>query len=62
VEAARNELENTNSPLESIARWCGFGSVETMRRAFKRVIGIGPGEYRERFRCTEPAAMAGWTS
>jgi len=26
-----------------------------MRRAFKRVIGIGLGEYRQRFRCAEPA-------
>ena len=62
VEAARNQLENTDSPLESVAGRCGFGSVETMRRAFKRVIGIGPGEYRLRFQCTQPAAVAGPTS
>jgi transcriptional regulator GlxA family with amidase domain len=48
VEAAREVLENTPAPLEAVATRCGFASVETMRRAFKRVIGIGPGEYRER--------------
>jgi hypothetical protein len=26
------------------------------------VLGIGPGEYRQRFQCTEPAAAADWTS
>ena len=29
---------------------CGFGSDETMRRAFLRVLGIAPSEYRLRFR------------
>jgi transcriptional regulator GlxA family with amidase domain len=38
-----------------VAVHCGFGSTETMRRAFKRVISIGPGEYRDRFRCAELA-------
>jgi AraC-like DNA-binding protein len=40
-------------PLDTIAARCGFGSTETMRRAFKRVISIGPGEYRDRFRWAE---------
>lgn len=50
VEAARDLLENTKFGYEAIASRCGFGSVETMRRAFIRVLGIGPGRYRERFR------------
>lgn len=54
VEAARNHLESTRAPLDVIATRCGFGSIETMRRSFKRVLGIGPGEYRQRFRCAEP--------
>jgi transcriptional regulator GlxA family with amidase domain len=62
VEAAREVLENTPAPLEAVAGRCGFGSVETMRRAFKRVIGIGPGDYRERFRGTEPTLVLGATS
>ena len=28
---------------------CGFGTVETMRRAFARRVGVSPGAYRERF-------------
>ena len=55
VEAARELLENSGTSLDGIAARCGFGSTETIRRAFKRVISIGPGEYRDRFRCAEPA-------
>jgi transcriptional regulator GlxA family with amidase domain len=53
VEAARELLERTTLPVETVATRSGFGSYETMRRAFGRVIGIGPGDYRQRFRCTE---------
>jgi transcriptional regulator GlxA family with amidase domain len=55
VEAARELLENSVTSMDAIAVRCGFGSTETMRRAFKRVISIGPGEYRDRFRCAELA-------
>jgi transcriptional regulator GlxA family with amidase domain len=50
VEAARERLENTATPVEGVAASCGFGSPETMRRAFLRVLGVGPSDYRERFR------------
>lgn len=53
VEAARNMLENTTTPIETVAARSGFGSDETMRRAFIRVLGVGPADYRERFRKTE---------
>jgi transcriptional regulator GlxA family with amidase domain len=49
VEAARAQLEAGATSVEAIAATCGFGSPETMRRAFRRVLGIGPGEYRQRF-------------
>jgi transcriptional regulator GlxA family with amidase domain len=49
VEAARVALDGTREPIESIARRCGFGTVETMRRAFHRRLGVGPSSYRERF-------------
>jgi transcriptional regulator GlxA family with amidase domain len=58
VEAAREQLEATATPVEAIATACGFGSPETMRRAFLRVLGVGPSDYRARFRSTEPAALA----
>lgn len=49
VEAARNLLESTRLKLPVVADRCGFGSVETMRRAFLRITGVGPGEHRRRF-------------
>jgi transcriptional regulator GlxA family with amidase domain len=49
VEAARNLLEASDMPVDSVATRTGFGSDETMRRAFLRVLGVGPAAYRERF-------------
>lgn len=49
IEAARVALDGSREPIESIARRCGFGTVETMRRAFHRRLGVGPSSYRERF-------------
>jgi AraC-like DNA-binding protein len=28
---------------------CGFGSAETLRRAFQRLLGVSPSAYRETF-------------
>ncbi len=50
VERARAELETTTLSIETIAARCGFGSVETLRRAFHRRLGIAPADYRRRFR------------
>jgi transcriptional regulator GlxA family with amidase domain len=49
VECARQLLEASSAPTETIAFECGFGTVETMRRAFRRRVGVSPGEYRDRF-------------
>jgi transcriptional regulator GlxA family with amidase domain len=49
IEAARELLESSGSSVDAVAERCGFGSAETMRRAFLRVLGVGPGEYRQRF-------------
>jgi transcriptional regulator GlxA family with amidase domain len=35
--------------LKEIADACGFGSADSMRRTFLRVLGITAGEYMERF-------------
>jgi len=32
-----------------VAAACGFGTAETMRRAFLRALEVGPAEYRRRF-------------
>lgn len=50
VDAARRMLEDTDTPLQRVAFRCGFASADTMRRAFRKRMGIGPNEYRERFR------------
>ena len=49
VEAARRSLEESRRSLEEIADGVGFGTGETMRRAFLRQMGVGPSAYRERF-------------
>jgi transcriptional regulator GlxA family with amidase domain len=49
VEAARRGLEESRRSVEEIASFVGFGTGETMRRAFLRQIGVGPSAYRERF-------------
>ncbi|MGC1864174.1 MAG: hypothetical protein WA733_24415 [Methylocystis sp.] len=33
-----------------MAQRCGFGSEETMRRSFPRVLAVTPRDYRSRFR------------
>jgi transcriptional regulator GlxA family with amidase domain len=52
LEAARRCLEDDTEPVAAIAAACGFGTAETMRRTFLRTLGVGPAEYRRRFRPT----------
>lgn len=49
VEAARRLLETTRRGVDDVALACGFGSAETMRRAFLRVVRVAPTDYRRRF-------------
>ncbi|WP_394840768.1 GlxA family transcriptional regulator [Pendulispora brunnea] len=48
VEAARQMLESLQ-PVKHVATRCGFGSEETMRRSFVRLLGTSPSAYRDRF-------------
>jgi transcriptional regulator GlxA family with amidase domain len=50
LERARAELEAGSAPIEAIAQRCGFGTVDTLRRAFQRHLNINPADYRSRFR------------
>ncbi|MGI5471468.1 GlxA family transcriptional regulator [Streptomyces sp. CA-132043] len=50
VELARNRLEVTDDTLERIAGTCGFGTVDTLIRAFRRQLATTPTEYRNGFR------------
>jgi transcriptional regulator GlxA family with amidase domain len=47
VEAARRQLERTTDGLKQVASTAGFGSVDVMRRAFVRLLGITPRRYRD---------------
>ena len=51
VEAARQLLTETHMRLKRVALLCGFGSDETMRRAFARQIQTSPQSYRDGFGC-----------
>lgn len=49
VEAAREALGSARRSIKDVARRCGFGSEETMRRSFLRLLSVAPRDYRERF-------------
>jgi transcriptional regulator GlxA family with amidase domain len=51
VEAARRLLSDTRLPVKRIAARCGFGSEETLRRSFVRLLAATPQDYRARFSC-----------
>lgn len=49
LERAKLLLETSATGVDEIARVCGFGTPETLRRAFSRRLGVSPGQYRDRF-------------
>ncbi|WP_426504143.1 GlxA family transcriptional regulator [Dactylosporangium sp. McL0621] len=49
LEAARRLLEEGHHGVEEVAKECGYGTPEALRRAFVRELGVGPADYRERF-------------
>lgn len=50
IEHAKRWLESTSCGLAEVAAACGLGTTETFHRAFKRRVGVTPGEFRARFR------------
>ena len=50
LEAVRTDLETTTLTVAAIAHRCGFGTAETLHRAFQRRLRITPADYRSRFR------------
>ncbi|MBF6348263.1 MULTISPECIES: GlxA family transcriptional regulator [Nocardia] len=56
IEAAQTALVD-GDPVDTVARRCGFGTAESLRRAFHRRLGVSPAAYRDRFRSTTPAAV-----
>jgi transcriptional regulator GlxA family with amidase domain len=59
VEAARRLIEQTDAGLEQVAAAAGFGSADVMRRAFLRVLGMQPRQYRRHFHGTGAPADGG---
>jgi transcriptional regulator GlxA family with amidase domain len=55
VEAARRRLEESGAGVDAVAADCGFGSAESMRRAFLRTVRVTPSAYRSRFRTVSVA-------
>lgn len=49
AERARELLESTDLPIETISQRCGFGTAATLRHHFRRRMQLSPIEYRERF-------------
>ena len=49
LEAARRLLESTSRSVAEVAAASGFASGEILRRAFRRRLGVTPGEYRASF-------------
>ena len=49
LEEAKQMLETTTEPTESIALAVGYVDPVFFRRLFKRLVGITPGRYRQRF-------------
>lgn len=50
LDSACRLLETTSRTIEQIAKTCGFGTPETMNRAFRRRLNTTPGEHRHHFR------------
>ncbi len=49
VEAARAALESGSAAqLQTLARDCGFGDSERMKRSFQRLLGVAPAQLRLR--------------
>jgi transcriptional regulator GlxA family with amidase domain len=57
VEAAQALLESGDATVPAVADASGFGSAETMRQAFLRVLGVAPSTYRQRFRLADRRAV-----
>jgi transcriptional regulator GlxA family with amidase domain len=48
VAAARRLLESGDTVPKQVASQCGFANADTLRRAFVRIVGVTPAEYRKR--------------
>ncbi|MER6450482.1 helix-turn-helix domain-containing protein [Streptomyces venezuelae] len=54
VRRAQELLEATDETIEAVAVATGMGTATTLRRQFKRVVGVPPDTYRRAFRSANP--------
>lgn len=54
LDAARRLLQDSAMPLQRIADRCGFADLHSMRRVFRRTLGVGPNDYRATFQTSTP--------
>jgi len=52
VATARNLLENGHDTPKLVAAKCGFANADTLRRTFKKYVGVTPAEYRKQHRAS----------
>ena len=50
TDTAQRLLERTDKSLSDVADECGFGSADSMRRAFLRLLKVSPDSYRSQFK------------
>ncbi|WP_192552432.1 GlxA family transcriptional regulator [Pseudomonas sp. IzPS59] len=58
VGKAREMLEFTNGTIDHIAWTVGYQDPGAFRAIFKKITGLAPSDYRNRFGVTSPAALA----
>lgn len=46
IHQARELLETTEIPIDIVSFRCGFAAPATFRAAFRRTLGVSPGQYR----------------
>jgi AraC-like DNA-binding protein len=50
IEEAKRLLETTGDAIDTIVEAVGYDDPASFRRLFKRLTGVTPGRYRQRYR------------
>jgi AraC family transcriptional activator FtrA len=59
MRAVRDLLESRpDMPIARIGELAGFGSEESLRRHFRRIVSTSPAAYRRKFAAGEPEGVA----
>lgn len=49
VEAAKRSFESTGKQINEVMYEVGYGDIKAFRQTFKKVVGMTPGDYRNKF-------------